>query len=263
MTGTARAIPRSILYTSALSLERVVKAWSYDADVHLIDLEDSVPPQEKVAARAVCRAALNKAPTPANIAVRVNELGTIEAVLDLVMLAECQVVPGFIVMTKVESAVEVRLIRATLASAGAHPEIFVTVETPSAVAEIDAGLGAHIRHHHEIAAGGRRERIAPGGAAGGRAALDVFVGTRQRRIRPSAFGEDRRPAALALRIPQLVCFESGWSHAAPLLQPFHMTNVDVAPNALCFARTEALDVSVIGQAPTHAVNPSEAESFID
>jgi citrate lyase subunit beta/citryl-CoA lyase/(S)-citramalyl-CoA lyase len=72
MTGTARAIPRSILYTPALSLERIVKAWSYDADVHLIDLEDAVPPQEKSAARLVCRTALEKAPKPADVAVRVT-----------------------------------------------------------------------------------------------------------------------------------------------------------------------------------------------
>jgi (S)-citramalyl-CoA lyase len=138
MTGSARAIPRSVLYTSALSLERVMKSWSYDADVHLIDLEDSVPPQEKAAARVVYRAAMNKTPEPANIAVRVNALGTIEAVHDLVMLTECPVMPGFIVMTMVESAVEVALMRDTLASAGANPEIYVTVETPDAVAEIDA-----------------------------------------------------------------------------------------------------------------------------
>jgi citrate lyase subunit beta/citryl-CoA lyase/(S)-citramalyl-CoA lyase len=115
-----------------------VKSWSYDADVHLIDLEDGVPAQKKPAARAVCRAALDKAPEPANIAVRVNELGTIEAVHDLAMLAECPVKPGFIVMTMVESAVEVTLMRDTLASAGARPEIFVTLETPAAVADIDA-----------------------------------------------------------------------------------------------------------------------------
>jgi citrate lyase subunit beta/citryl-CoA lyase/(S)-citramalyl-CoA lyase len=138
MTPAARALPRSILYTPALSLDRVVKAWSYDADVHLIDLEDGVPPQRKPAARLVYRAALEKAPKPANIAVRVNEMGTIEAVRDLVMLAECPIMPGFIVMTMVESAVEVTLTRDTLASAGAHPEIFVTVETPAAVADIDA-----------------------------------------------------------------------------------------------------------------------------
>ncbi|MEU0809679.1 aldolase/citrate lyase family protein [Streptomyces sp. NPDC005970] len=137
-TGTARAIPRSILYTPALSLDRVVKAWSYDADVHLIDLEDAIPPQRKPAARSVCRAALEKAPEPANAAVRVNELGTAEAVHDLAMLIECPVKPGFVVMTMVKSAVEVALMRDTLASAGTRPEIYATVETPAAVADIDA-----------------------------------------------------------------------------------------------------------------------------
>ncbi|KUJ67113.1 aldolase [Streptomyces albus subsp. albus] len=138
MTGTARAIPRSVLYTPALSLERVVKAWSYDADVHLIDLEDSVPPQAKPAARQVCRAALEQAENPAGIAVRVNALSTIEAVHDLAMLAASSVTPGFVVMTMVDSAVEVGLLRAVLASAGRCPEVYVTLETPAAVADVDA-----------------------------------------------------------------------------------------------------------------------------
>ncbi|MEH1014397.1 aldolase/citrate lyase family protein [Micromonospora sp. CPCC 206060] len=138
MTGAARAIPRSILYTPALSLDRVVKAWSYDADVHLIDLEDSVPPAEKAAARTVCRAALEKAPRPANVAVRMNELGSVAAVHDLVMLTECPVRPGIVMMTMVTSADEVALLRRILASAGAHPEIYVTVETVEAVTDIDA-----------------------------------------------------------------------------------------------------------------------------
>ncbi|NBM15824.1 CoA ester lyase [Streptomyces sp. GC420] len=138
MTDSVRAIPRSILYTPALSADWVVKAWSYDADVHLIDLEDAVPHRRKDAARSVCRAALEKAPEPANIAVRVNPLGTIDAVHDLAMLTECAVRPGLVVMTMVESAVEVRLMRDTLASAGAHPEIYVTLETPAAVAGVDA-----------------------------------------------------------------------------------------------------------------------------
>jgi (S)-citramalyl-CoA lyase len=135
---TARAIPRSILYTPALSLDRVVNAWSYDADVHLIDLEDAVPPPAKPAAREVCRAALEKAPEPARVAVRVNALGTMDAVRDLVMLAESPVVPGVVVMTMVRSAVEVDLVRRTLAAAGAHPEVFVTVETVEAVTDVDA-----------------------------------------------------------------------------------------------------------------------------
>lgn len=138
MTEPARGIPRSILYTPALTLDRVVKAWSYDADVHLIDLEDGVPPPKKAAARQVCQAALEKAPEPGNVAVRVNELGTMAAVRDLVLLSECAVPPGLIVMTMVDDAAEVTLMRATLASAGVHPDVYVTVETPAGVTQIDA-----------------------------------------------------------------------------------------------------------------------------
>ncbi|MCI4066012.1 CoA ester lyase [Micromonospora sp. R77] len=137
MTGV-RAIPRSILYTPALSLDRVVKAWSYDADVHLIDLEDSVPPAEKPAAREVCRDALEKAPRPANVAVRINELGSVAAVHDLLLLTECPARPGIVMMTMVTSADEVELLRRILASAGAQPEIYVTVETVEAIVGIDA-----------------------------------------------------------------------------------------------------------------------------
>jgi citrate lyase subunit beta/citryl-CoA lyase/(S)-citramalyl-CoA lyase len=46
--------------------------------------------------------------------------------------------PGIIVMTMVKSAVEVTLLRETLAAAGARPEIYVTVETVEAVTGIDA-----------------------------------------------------------------------------------------------------------------------------
>ncbi|OII66828.1 CoA ester lyase [Streptomyces sp. CC77] len=139
MSGsTARPIPRSILYTPALSLARVVKAWSYDADVHLMDLEDSVPPQDRATARMVCRTALEKSPAPERIAVRVNPLGTLDAVHDLAMLADSPVRPGYLVMTMVRNATEVALLRETLASAGAHPEIYVTLETPEAVSSVDA-----------------------------------------------------------------------------------------------------------------------------
>lgn len=39
-----RAIPRSILYTPGITEAKVTGAWRHDADLHLLDLEDSVPP---------------------------------------------------------------------------------------------------------------------------------------------------------------------------------------------------------------------------
>lgn len=141
MTRVVRAIPRSILYTPALSLERVLKARAYDADVHLIDLEDSVPGPGKEQAREICRSALDQAADPAGTAVRVNELGTMEAVRDIAMLAGGRAAPGFVVMTMVRFPAEVVLLRRTLACAGIHPELYATVETPEGVAAAD-GIAA-------------------------------------------------------------------------------------------------------------------------
>lgn len=134
---TVQAVPRSILYTPALSLERLTKALSYDADVHLIDLEDSVPHQAKAEARAICRTALDNAPPSANIAVRINALGTIYALHDLVMLTSGQATPGYIVMSMVRSPTEVILLRETFAAVDKHPEIYLTIETVEAISDLD------------------------------------------------------------------------------------------------------------------------------
>ncbi|MFP3515598.1 aldolase/citrate lyase family protein [Pseudomonas sp. SIMBA_077] len=137
MTDSARAIPRSILYTPALSLNQVVKALSYDADVHLMDLEDSVPGPAKAQARVICRTVLDTATQCACIAVRINALGTVDALHDLVMLSAGQATPGFIVMSMVKSPAEVIFLRETLACAGKHPEIYLTIETVEAIADLD------------------------------------------------------------------------------------------------------------------------------
>ncbi|MFL1553165.1 HpcH/HpaI aldolase/citrate lyase family protein [Pseudomonas sp. D47] len=137
MTDLARAVPRSILYTPALSLSRVVKALSYDADVYLMDLEDSVPGPAKAEARAICRMALDNATQSTNIAVRINALGTIDSLHDMVMLSAGKATPGFIVMSMVRSPAEVIFLRETFASVGKHPEIYLTIETVEAITDLD------------------------------------------------------------------------------------------------------------------------------
>ncbi|GAA4680271.1 CoA ester lyase [Streptomyces chumphonensis] len=142
MRSTTRAIPRSFLYTPALSLERVLTARSYDADVHLIDLEDSVPAPAKEEARAICRAALDRAGDARNLAVRINPVGTVDHVRDVALLTDGTVRPGYVFMTMVRFPSEPLLLRECLASAGWSPEIFVTVETVEAVHDLDAVAGA-------------------------------------------------------------------------------------------------------------------------
>ncbi len=137
MIDIVRAIPRSILYTPAISLERITKALLYDADVHLMDLEDSVPIQNKAEARNICRIALDKAKSSLNIAVRINALGTIDALHDLIMLTAVQATPGYIVMTMVKSPAEVLILREIFATASKQPEIYLTIETVEAITNID------------------------------------------------------------------------------------------------------------------------------
>ncbi len=137
MNDTSGAIPRSILYTSALSLDRVLAARSYDADLHLIDLEDSVPALAKPDAREICRSALDQSPDASKVAVRINPLGSVESVYDIAMLVTAPIRPGFVFMTMVRFSAEPTLLREMFASADWHPEIFVTVETVEAVEDID------------------------------------------------------------------------------------------------------------------------------
>ena len=137
----SRTIPRSILYTPALSVERIAAARSFDADVHLIDLEDSVPPLLKPQAREICVAALDHTLDTMNVAVRINPLESIDVVHDVATLVSAQARPGFVFMTMVKSAVEPVLLRAMLASAGWWPQIYVTVETAEAVSAMD-GIAA-------------------------------------------------------------------------------------------------------------------------
>jgi citrate lyase subunit beta/citryl-CoA lyase/(S)-citramalyl-CoA lyase len=139
--AAVRAIPRSILYTPALKLEQVLAARQYEADVHLIDLEDSVPQPAKEHAREVCVAALAAAGNPRRTAIRINEMASIEAAYDIAAIGAARARPGFVFMTMVRSADEPRLLRSMLLGAGIDADIYLTIETVEALARI-----------HEIAA---------------------------------------------------------------------------------------------------------------
>lgn len=128
-----RAVPRSVLYTSARQPSHLAHARRYDADLHLIDLEDSVPPAEREQARLACRDALAADPNPSRTAVRINPFGRADVHRDLVMLMEAQARPGFVFMTMVETAAEIVCLRQALADVGWHPQIYATIETVAAV----------------------------------------------------------------------------------------------------------------------------------
>ena len=94
---------RSLLFVPGDSERKIGKAMASDADALILDLEDSVAPDRKAAAREFCRAALDSVPVGTHglrLLVRINALGTPDAALDLaavvggapfgIMLPKCE-----------------------------------------------------------------------------------------------------------------------------------------------------------------------------
>jgi citrate lyase beta subunit len=133
----SRFYARSILYTPALDVTTLQKARSTDADICLMDIEDSVPPARKQEARCVCVEVLQTWPTTRPTAVRINEIRSQEFLYDVTAFVMAGVVPDIIVMTMVDSSSEVELLRTLLGRQGLTPELYVTIETPKSLENLE------------------------------------------------------------------------------------------------------------------------------
>jgi citrate lyase subunit beta/citryl-CoA lyase len=153
MTGGAAEMappPRSLLFVPADEERKLAKALGCGADMLLIDLEDSVAPEAKAAARSLAAGFLadhaGQAYRP-QLYVRVNGLQTGLTGDDLasVMLAR----PDGIMLPKANSGADVsslaRMMEET-GTAGAHAGIIViATETPLALLQMHSFIGAEPR----------------------------------------------------------------------------------------------------------------------
>ena len=118
MTRNAARPRRSVLYMPGANARALEKARDLDADAVIMDLEDAVAPDAKVAARATVAAALAAGDYgPREVAVRVNGLETPWGHDDLVWAATLPI--DAVVVPKVESADALRRVAAALGAAGA------------------------------------------------------------------------------------------------------------------------------------------------
>ncbi len=125
---------RSVLYMPGSNERALEKARSIACDGLILDLEDSVAPDAKPAAREqVAAAASSGAYGRRTVAIRVNSIGTEWHDDDIV--AAAQAGPDGVVVPKVNSADEVRALVASLEKAGApeHTRLWAMVETPEAI----------------------------------------------------------------------------------------------------------------------------------
>jgi citrate lyase subunit beta / citryl-CoA lyase len=124
---------RSVLYVPGANTRALEKARGLDADGLVLDLEDAVAPDAKVAARAAIIAALAGGYGDRELLVRVNALGTEWGADDLAAVAPLAI--DGVLLPKVESADAVREVEAMLVARGAGDgvAIWCMIETPRGV----------------------------------------------------------------------------------------------------------------------------------
>ena len=134
MTPAGRRARRSWLFTPATRPDRFARAGEAGADVLIIDLEDAVAPGDKDRARAAALAHLDAGRGTAPIqALRVNGLRTRAGLDDLRLLLESRTGPDAVILPKVETPDEPRLVDAWLAEAGSPAALVALVESARGV----------------------------------------------------------------------------------------------------------------------------------
>lgn len=123
---------RSALFLPASNPAALAKARELAADVVILDLEDAVAPDHKLAARAAAVAAVHEGGFgQRELVVRTNAITAPWGPDDLAALAEAG--PDAVLVPKVSSAAEVRAYDAALAAAPAHTRLWIMIETCACV----------------------------------------------------------------------------------------------------------------------------------
>ncbi|MFE0062298.1 HpcH/HpaI aldolase/citrate lyase family protein, partial [Streptomyces sp. NPDC059003] len=120
---------------------------SSGADVALLDLEDSVPGLAKDSARAdvlgfVGGIGGGGEDGPAVLGVRVNALGTVHGLKDVVALADSGRWPAVLLLPKVEAARDVELVAQIADTGQGECRIWALIETPQGIQHLAAILCA-------------------------------------------------------------------------------------------------------------------------
>ncbi|WP_068249885.1 HpcH/HpaI aldolase/citrate lyase family protein [Janibacter corallicola] len=128
---------RSVLYMPSSNARALEKAKTLPVDALILDLEDAVGPDDKVAAReAACAAAASGEYGDREVTIRVNGIGTQWHEEDLAAASKAG--PAGIVVPKVDSADEVRTLVAAMEAAGApeRTKLWAMIETPAAIFDV-------------------------------------------------------------------------------------------------------------------------------
>jgi citrate lyase subunit beta/citryl-CoA lyase len=129
---------RSVLYVPADKPRAIAKARTLPVDAVIFDLEDSIAPEGKAAAREVLRGALAEGPFACETVVRINALDTEWATEDI--LAAIAVRAGAILVPKVDGPGVLCTVAEALNQADAldSTALWAMIETPKALLHLPA-----------------------------------------------------------------------------------------------------------------------------
>jgi (S)-citramalyl-CoA lyase len=158
LTPTTLIKPRrSFLFVPGTGLEMFPKAVAAGPDIICIDLEDAIAPRHKAQARddtLALVASLDSPLTDCELLVRINSLNSADGLADILAILQSDTPPPGLMLPKIKSPDEVRLLDELLSSVGAPTRLQLIVET-------NQGLEAC----HEIArASARVDALLFGGA---------------------------------------------------------------------------------------------------
>lgn len=132
---------RSLLSTPATAVSRYANSHQSGADIAMVDLEDSVPPQRKEEARRAAAQFFANPGGPARRAVRINTVSQPDGLRDLLALRQYPVKPDVVLIPKAESARDIEIVEQALVPTCPETDFFAVVETPRGLANA-AGIAA-------------------------------------------------------------------------------------------------------------------------
>jgi (S)-citramalyl-CoA lyase len=120
-----------------------------------LDLEDTVPDDRKVATRKLVAGFLGaQRPNACKLGVRLSPLSTRDGLVDILFVLDLDQLPDFVILTKIESAAEVRIVSDLLTGRHAHVPFNVIIETPKALANVDE-IAAASKRIESLSFGGK------------------------------------------------------------------------------------------------------------
>ena len=126
---------RSFLFVPSTGPELFPKALAATPDIVCVDLEDAIAPTDKASARAATMPLFGQHPGDGRVErlVRINALNTADGLADLLALIQCNAPPDGIMVPKVKSPDDIRLLDDLFSSEDSNLRLQVIVETNEAL----------------------------------------------------------------------------------------------------------------------------------